>query len=145
MEITTEPVPHPHPGPGIRTVRLFGRDLEAEITARALHAETDLVGPWVAEMELYFSCLVRKRLRFFLLGETESTARGLARLTERLYLSFRPVVTQQCRLDPASAEAPPLMPMPVKEAAALLPRSVGIDYRSGQWLGDFGPRSAHRR
>jgi hypothetical protein len=142
MEITAEAFRHPHPGRGICTVRLFGRVLEAETTARALHAQIDAVGPWVAEMELYFSCLVRKRLRFLPLGETASTARRLARLTERLYLAFRPLVTPQCRLDPLNAEAPPLMTMPVKDAAA---HWVRIDYRSGQWLGDFGYRPAHRR
>jgi hypothetical protein len=87
-------------------------------------------------MELYFSCLVRKQVRFHEAADNlpgESVA-----VNDRLRVRFRPVMTQSCHVDEIAGEAPPLTDFPVVNPAAFVPHWLRIDYRNGQWQGEFG-------
>lgn len=119
-------------------VFLYGRPVQVRLTRAARTAAAGLATPVIVEMELYFSCLVRKAVRFHPavkappIGDSEH-----APITERLLLRFRPVTTEHCAL-PDDDSAPPLETMPVKRPQAFLPRWLNIDFRRGEWLGDFG-------
>lgn len=115
------------------TIELNGRPLEVHLSRRAAHALSRTAVPLVAEMELYFSCLIRKRV-IFREGEEPSAAH---RVTDRLSVRFRPVMTRGCSLDPAEA-APPITDFPLAQPRRLGPRWLRIDHRGGQWQGDFG-------
>ncbi len=52
-------------GEGTRlAVRLYGRTLEVTFSPAAMAAAAALTSPLTVELELYFSCLVRKAVRF---------------------------------------------------------------------------------
>lgn len=87
----------------------------------------------LAEMELYFSCLIRKAVRF----NHEAVNEGrMVVVNDHLQISFRPVMTQSCSLD-ASGKAP-LETMPIVNPAAFVPSWLKIDFKRNQWHGEFG-------
>ncbi len=90
------------------------------------------------EMELFFSCLVRKRLRL----DSEPLAgaavwRGVGH--ERLTAWFHPVMAQHCALqDDSRLEDLPLADFPLARRGAFQPRWLRLDLRDGRFVGDFG-------
>ncbi len=126
-------------GPGESWVRYLGRPLRLHLTRAAWRAVDALEAPLEVEMELYFSCLVRKQVRFHTGDRPPAGGRQFEPLplTERLSLSFRPVVTERCSVAEAGA-APPLTDLPAVRGEALVPRWLKLDFRSGTWVGEFG-------
>ncbi len=108
--------------------------LRVGLSRRAL-ARLGANPPARLQMELLFSCLVRKRL----LVDDEITAEGRyrARVDEGLEISFRPVVARHCDAD-TYARGQPLDDLPLAEGRELCPRWVFLDYHQGRWQGDFG-------
>ncbi len=118
-------------------VRLGGRPLQIRLSPRAVTALQEGAEPLLVQMELYFSCLVRKAV-YFLDPEDPAAAEGLRqRVSERFWISFRPVTTAQCAVAEVTG-APPVETMPVKHPAAFVPRWLQLDYRRGQWQGEYG-------
>lgn len=122
----------------IKDAQLFGRPLRVQLTPRAMHAAVALQSPLTVEVELYFSCMIRKAVRFRHAAPDSSLPPGShSSLLEHLTLQFRPVTTQHCQLE-AGAGAPPMETMPVTRPQAFVPRWVSIDFHHGDWLGEFG-------
>ena len=119
-------------------VELFGRRVLVDLTRAAARARDRLTAPLQAQMELYFSCLVRTRLLFSPLEAPPDHRDDLVPLGDHLYLGFRPVATEHCQIADLGDAAPPLETMPVKHPAKFVPHWVRIDYRKGRWLGEFG-------
>ena len=120
-------------------VRLHQRVIHVTFTPAAMTAAATLTDPLTVDMELYFSCYVRKAVRFrSALPASDSPAESHTHLHDQLYLQFSPVTTKHCALDTNNDEAPPLERMPVTRPQAFLPPWVSIDYRHGKWLGEFG-------
>jgi hypothetical protein len=99
-------------------------------TARRALAERKI--PLLAEMELLFSCFIRKRVCF---GDLKAEAAVWA--SDRLAVRFRPVMTRACALADLT-DSPPLEDLPIADPRPYVPRWLSIDYRRGQWLGEFG-------
>jgi hypothetical protein len=144
MENSTLALDHPA-SPSVpeaeQRVRLHGREIRVALTRAARHATAGLVEPLVVEMELFFSCLVRKQVLVKPLADTTLPREELVPLGGPLLLGFRPVVSEQCRIADLGDEAPPLKTMPVTKPAAYIPHWLRLDFRKGQWLGEFGYRS----
>lgn len=118
--------------------RLHGRPVQVRMSRAARSVAKQLSVPLIVEMELYFSCLVRKAVRFHTLeGDADPAGLESIRLSDNLILRFRPVTTQHCAL-PAGAAAPPLEAMPVARPQAFVPHWLKIDFHHGEWLGEFG-------
>lgn len=114
-------------------VKLADHEINVELSRSAQNrlAEED-VGLY-AEMELYFSCLIRKKVRFHR-SEPQSE---VAYLDDKLGISFRPVMTKACGND-YEGDEPPLTDFPIHDARHFIPKWLRIDYRHGQWQGEFG-------
>ena len=125
------------PKDGLRLeARIFGRPVRVELSSQAAAAAAALPSPLTVEMELYFSCLVRKAVRFRSeLPDAALPAGAHTGLVHQLNLQFRPVTTQHCALD---RDAPPLETMPVTRPEAFVPRWLRIDVHQGVWIGDYG-------
>ena len=114
-------------------VELDGKQVMVTLSARAARALESLGAPLLAEMELYFSCLIRKAVRFRpLSGEDDARP-----LSEKLYVRFRPVVSRSCGAK-LSEGPPPLDDLPIVNPTAYTPDWLKIDYRRGEWTGQFG-------
>lgn len=100
--------------------------------AAALAERTD---PLVVELELLFSCLIRKRTLFP--GSPPGDGTALYSDEPRLAVYFRPVVTAQCRID-ETGPAAPLTALPLERGDAFRPRWLHVGYRGDEWVGEFG-------
>jgi hypothetical protein len=99
--------------------------------------------PLHVEMELLFSCLIRKRVLFRIPegGTTYPMVTG----DERVNISFRPVMTKVCMAsDVEGLDDLELEDFPVQRAEAFMPRWLRLDFSKGQWQGDFGWLGAER-
>jgi len=50
---------------------------------------------------------------------------------------FRAVATQQCRIKDVG-DKPPVETMPIHKPERFVPDWIKIDYRAGQWVGEYG-------
>lgn len=115
------------------TIEIEGKSLAIRLSPRAREALGALHEPLLAEMELYFSCLIRKVVRFRpFAGEPDAVA-----LQDKLYVRLRPVVSRACGAKVAEGP-PPLDDMPLVNPGAYTPDWLAIDYRQGRWEGRFG-------
>jgi len=119
----------------INKLQMNGRELSLELSSAARTALAARTYPLYVQMELYFSCLLRLKVRF---SETAS-GDGVEWIAagEHLFVSFRPVMTAHCSND-YEGDEPPLTDFPIAREAPFTPRWLHLDYRNGQWLGNFG-------
>jgi hypothetical protein len=114
-------------------VEIHGKPVRIELSRTATTALRLRTTPLIAEMRLLFSCMVRKEVCFL----EESAAADPIDATQGLVVRFHPIVTRACALD--QRDAPPrLEESPAQNAAAFVPQWLRIDYRAGEWRGEFG-------
>lgn len=117
----------------VRSVRLANRDLEVRLSSAASSALAARGTPLVVEMELYFSCLIRKRVRFLSAAHPDAFC---AAADDRLTVCFRPVMTRSCALSDVEGQ-PELETFPIQRPEAFLPKWLALDFRRGAWSGEF--------
>jgi hypothetical protein len=119
----------------VRNISLGTRNLEVRLSRRASRALERQVTPLHIEMELYFSCLIRKRVYFRQSGPPTT---GLnAPLTGAVSVGFRPVMTRQCHVREVVG-APDVVDFPLSRLNDFAPRWLTLDYRHGSWSGEYG-------
>lgn len=114
------------------SITLSDKTLEIRLSRAAERALAARATPLLAEMELLFSCLIRKRVRFSDLMAADATP-----ASDSLSVRFRPVMTRVCAVSDVGG-APPLDDFPIANPKPYVPRWLSIDYRQGHWLGEFG-------
>ena len=114
-------------------VEISGRPVQVQCTIAALSALRKRSQPLWVEMELYFSCLIRKRVLFHD-GEMSPAAHEAR---PGLNVSFRPVMTKHCNISDLEGK-PPLEDFPIVSAAPYVPQWLTIDFKGGRWHGEFG-------
>jgi hypothetical protein len=108
-------------------VTLEGKPFKVLLSQSAQRTLTLRSTPLVAEMELYFSCLTRLRVRFH-----ESDPDGTATpVTPHLHIRFRPVITARCDLQEVKGK-PPLVDAPLVKRYPFVPRWLHLDYKRGE-------------
>lgn len=114
------------------TAEILGKKVLVEWSAAADKALGSLASPLLVEMELYFSCLIRKTVRF----NRQSSLRYAVFVTPKLTVGFRPVMTKVCKVSEVEGE-PPLEDFNIVKPEAFVPKKLFIDFKRGQWLGEF--------
>ena len=114
-------------------VTVLNKQVSIRLSKSAQQALAQRQTPLYAEMELYFSCLIRFKVRFY---DKQIHGESVA-VNDKLFLSFRPVMTAHCGKDYEGNE-PPLTDFPIADASAFVPKWIKIDYRNEQWQGEFG-------
>lgn len=112
-------------------ITLHDKTLEIRLTRAARKALALRDTPLVAEMELLFSCLLRKRVHF---GEA---AERSTPVNDRLAVRFRPIMTRHCSVA-EGGPTPPSDDFPIANPRPYVPNWLAIDYRRGEWVGAFG-------
>jgi hypothetical protein len=109
------------------------KSLQLRVSKSAQAALDRRQSPLLLELELYFSCLVRKRVhvRDHLDGDAVD-------LNDKLSVRFRPVVTQQCAMRDVERDNPPVMDMPAVNPERYFPHWLTLDFRRGKWIAEFG-------
>jgi hypothetical protein len=114
------------------TAEILGKKVLVEWSASADAAMHSLALPLLVEMELYFSCLIRKTVRF----NQKSSLRYGVSVTPKLAVGFRPVMTKVCKVSEV-AEEPPLEDFNIAKPEAFVPKKLFIDFKRGHWVGNF--------
>ncbi len=115
-----------------REIAFHNRKIAISLSDAAEKALAERSMPLLAEMELYFSCLIRKTVRFH-----EVNSKDSKQVTDNLAIRFHPVMTKHCGLDYEGSE-PPLTDFPITNVERYIPHWLKIDYRHSEWQGDFG-------
>lgn len=114
------------------TIEILGKKVLVEWSLSADKKMQDLTEPLLVEMELYFSCLIRKAVRF----DRDAQAGNFSEAAPRLKIGFRTVMSKVCKLSDFVGD-PPLEDFPIVKPEAFVPKRLAIDYRSGEWKGEF--------
>lgn len=115
-----------------KIVDMSGKPVRVSLSRAAERALARHEGTLYAEMELYFSCLVRLKVYFRDHAVAESF-----QVTDKLAVSFKPMMTASCNVEQAGKK-PPVIEFPVAKPEAFSPKWLTIDYRGGEWFGEFG-------
>ena len=120
------------------SVELQGKPVEVKLTENARNALSRRTKPLAVEMELYFSCLIRKQVRFSdAVNGSENKNPLETRLNDRMRIRFRPVMTKACGKN-YDGDEPPLTDFPITNSKAYIPHWLTIDFRNNEWVGNFG-------
>ena len=115
-----------------KIIEILGKKVDVSLSHAAIAALSKRDKLLVAEMELYFSCLIRKKVRF-----KENSSDNLVEVINNFSVRFRPVMTKECGID-YEGDEPPLTDFPVEKPAAFVPHWLKIDFKKNQWIGEFG-------
>jgi hypothetical protein len=125
-----------------QNIEMMGKEIKFEISAKAERELAGRVTPLFVEMELYFSCLLRKQIRIYEnngnLQAEKADGNFSVQLTDNLHISFRPVMTKSCSVSSCEGEKPPLSDFPIEKPQSYVPKWLKLDFRKGEWCGDFG-------
>ena len=117
------------------TVQLNRRPLELRWSERAERELQRRQQSLVIELQLYFSCVVKKRVLFH-----DSVDFATTRVDDRLEIAFRPIASAVCDPREFAAHHPAGRDLSAGPAARMVPAFAEIDFRDGRWHGQFGYR-----
>ena len=123
---------------GKETIEMLGKKITLEISDRAKRQLQDRKKPLFVEMELYFSCLLRKEIRIRETLREKLDEEFAVQFSDILHVSFRPVITKSCSVSSCQGEKPPLSDFPIKKPRSYVPKWLKLDFKKGEWCGDFG-------
>ncbi len=115
-----------------QTVRINRRDVDVCWTGRAEAALQSCQQPLIIELQLYFSCVVKKRVLFHRLVEFDTVA-----VNHKLKLAFRPIASAVCDPREFALNHPMGKDLSRGVAGRMVPARVEIDFRQGEWEGQF--------
>ena len=104
---------------GRDTIEMLGKKIAFEISDRAKRQLQDRKKPLFVEMELYFSCLLRKEIRIRETLREKLDEEFAVQFSDVLHVSFRPVMTKSCSVSSCQGEKPPLSDFPIKKNRGL--------------------------
>jgi len=109
-----------------------GKELRITWTARAEQAFQKRDTPLIVEMQIYFSCVVQKRILFH-----DQSEHPTQTVNDSLNITLRPVQAESC--DPVEfAKNHPVSHQYTSTAAKKLrPSALQIDFKNGMWCGEF--------
>lgn len=121
-------------GESTATVSVNGKPVTVVWTRSAAQKLAERSRPLVLELELYFSCLVKKFVHF----HDEAPGRATTQVTDKLQLYFRAVTSTACTMDVADALGrQPEIELETAAVRKLAPKRVRLDFDSGQWAAEF--------
>lgn len=116
------------------TVEINGRQVSVEWTKAAARELARRAQPLVVELELYFSCLVKKFVHFH---ETAPQCDTVT-VSDKLAVFFRPVTSTACSFEVADRLGrQPEIELDTPNVRKIAPKRVSIDYVRGAWQGNF--------
>ena len=121
-----------------QNVEMLGKQIQVEISKHAERQLNNRKAPLFIEMELYFSCLLRKEIRIREALREKLDEEFTAQLSDILHISFRPVMTKSCSVSSCEGESPRLSDCPIQKPHSYVPKWLKLDFKKGEWCGDFG-------
>jgi len=115
-----------------QTIVLQGKNLRVEWTDRADRALRTRSEPLIVEMQLYFSCVVKKRVVFHEAGEMEAQV-----VNDSMRIMLRAIQAAACNPEEFAKNYPLGRILKSPAATKMIPGKICIDFRRGDWEGEF--------
>lgn len=116
------------------TVEINGRPVSVEWSKAAARELAQRARPLVVELELYFSCLVKKFVHFH---ET-APQRDTVAVSDKLAVFFRPVTSTACSFEVADRLGrQPEIELDTPNVRKIAPKRVKLDFVRGAWQGNY--------
>ncbi len=135
-----------------KTLRFHEKAVSISLSKSAEQRCRELEARILIEIQLYFSCVLVKRVAIYSdtkqdgvwqldANDFASILEQSQPLHEKLYVRFNTVMTQVC---PVSDHVgpPPLSDFKIVRQQAFVPQWLKIDYSNGKWFGDYGWKSS---
>lgn len=106
--------------------------LTIEWTTRADKALIQTTKNLIAEMQLYFSCVVKKRVLF-----TEQANFNVIPVIDKLSVAFHPVEAASCDPIEFAKNFPAKREFDSVSAKKMRPKALKLDYKNDTWEGQF--------
>ncbi|NNE62753.1 MAG: hypothetical protein HKN34_01595 [Gammaproteobacteria bacterium] len=117
-----------------RFVVLNEKNIEVNWTKRAEDALNVRQEPLTIEMQLYFSCVVKKRVIF----HDHANFECAVAVTDKLHLCYRALQSAACDPETFARDYPQQCLLESKAARNMQPSKLNIDFSNGQWQGEIG-------
>ena len=114
------------------SARINQREVDVRWTRRAEDALRAGRQPLIVELQLYFSCVIQKRVLFHRNTKLDTTI-----INDKLELAFRPIGSAVCDPREFALNHPAGSDLSEGVALRMVPRRVEIDFRRGAWSGQF--------
>jgi len=116
-----------------RAIILNGKSLRVQWTGRAERALCNRREPLVIEMQLYFSCVVKKLVLFHDQADLETIS-----VNDKMRIAFRAIQSAVCEPEEFARNYPvgPVLNAPA--TTRMIPSKISIDFHKGRWQGEFG-------
>jgi len=121
-----------HPYKHTAQIDYEGKNLHIAWTNRAEQAFRKRNTPLYVEMQIYFTCVVQKRVLF----HEQSKYPGHS-VNEALNITLRPVQAESCDPIEFAKNHPVSHEYSSTAAQKLRPSTLQIDFKGGQWNGEF--------
>ncbi len=116
------------------TILIHGKPVSVVLSKSAMRELGQRTQPLIVELELYFSCLVKKFVHF----HEVQPARETVAVSDKLSIFFRSVTSTACTLDVAERFGrQPEIELDNPHVNKLAPKLVNIDFIKGKWQGTF--------
>ena len=125
-----------HPISFSKSIIINGKTLCIEWTDRADSVLRERKHPLNIEMELYFSCMVKKIVIFHESHKSKLDQNKLYSITDQIKVWFHPVISHACDIGDATHQQP-TMDVDVKNLHNYYPKKLKIDFRDNRWEGRF--------
>ncbi len=130
------------------------KTIDIDLSKSAVAQSQKLESILLVEIQIYFSCLLGKRLAFYseqaLTGAWQLSADELSEvlknaqaLTDKLYVRFNTVMTKSCPVGDYIGP-PPVTDFTIHNQKPYVPGWLNIDYKKGQWAGQYGWNSSDK-
>lgn len=113
-------------------VSLHGHTLNIEWTNRADKVLSARTRPVVAEMQLYFTCVIKKRVLFH-----EHIDADTQEVNDKLRVAFQVVEAASCDPVEFAKNFSVKRQLHSTSARKFHPQRLLLDFHNGQWLGEF--------
>ena len=124
------------------------KEMTVRMSEQARQQSYQLESVLLIEIQIYFSCLLGKRLAFYsdaiLSGswqletmELSAMIENAQQLTDKVYIRFNTVMTKACPVSDYIGP-PPVTDFTITNQKPYVPSWLFIDYKKGEWLGEYG-------
>lgn len=111
-----------------------GKNVSVNWSKRAAHELAQRREPLFVELELYFSCLVKKFVHFRAPNSTHEPSW----VNEKLAIYFRPVTSTSCSWETAAQLGrQPETEIDTPATRRIAPKRVELDFKNGAWVAEY--------
>ena len=135
-----------------KQITIHTKHLNIQLSQNAVRQSQALTSRLIVEIQVYFSCLLGKRLVFYseqpvegtwLLeaDEFENIFDEAQQISDNLYLRFNTVMTKSCPVSDYIGP-PPVSDFKIRNQKPYVPDWLSIDYNDNLWSGQYGWKSS---